>query len=584
MKKIYVLISVISLLGVLGYTQHRQDMAISCVECYGSMMAQDTIKPNKNCESICPDSLAHNKQAVMSGILDEVRIKECGKKPLGIRKSFKVQKGSGKSCKDLSNLEQRAVQKTKYYYIDGVRVSGSADPDATNSCISITGGTEILEKEELIAGQLSASEWNDLRYWSEWEELTKDGIYTSMLYYWQLPMGKREAVFVTNKNLVPIPNVSVHLLDHEGRIVWQAMTDHKGTAELWHPISGESGVSIMAEHEGSQSSVTLEQINGQKRKGNYITLEETCPSYAGLDIMFVVDATGSMEDEINYLKAELADVISNVSNHNNMSLRTGTVFYKDKWDDYLYAVSDLDNDINKTLDFMSEQSIGGGGDYPEAMDVALGHALQQDWDKEALNRIIFLLLDAPPHDDPEVIDRIDEQVRAAAANGIKLIPITASGIDRETEYLMKQMAMMTNGTYVFLTDDSGIGDTHLVHAIPDYDVEQLNELLVRLISSYGEAFSCEVNSQVNTNTQLQEQSIEVKVFPNPAITNVTVELSEVVDKVILHSSSGKILKQVDANGRKQIEMEVSDLTAGMYTVSVMLNGISVDRKSLVVIN
>ena len=87
--------------------------------------------------------------------------------------------------------------------------------------------------------------------------------------------------------------------------------------------------------------------------------------------------------------------------------------------------------------------------------------------------------------------RLEDQVRTAAENGIKLIPITASGIDRETEYLMKQLAMMTNGSYVFLTDDSGIGESHLTHAIPDYDVEKLNELLIRLISGYATGSSCD---------------------------------------------------------------------------------------------
>ena len=40
----------------------------------------------------------------------------------------------------------------------------------------------------------------------------------------------------------------------------------------------------------------------------------------------------------------------------------------------------------------------------------------------------------------------------------------------------------TAGTYVFLTDDSGIGGPHLDATVGDYEVEYLNELMIRLIN------------------------------------------------------------------------------------------------------
>ena len=579
MKKISTVISVLCLLSIFGFQQLEHGKAS---QCRGLIMSTDTITPILSYNDSGRDSILNQNYEKRNDVLDEIIITNCGKRPKTMKSVQKVIKGSGMKCLVKPVIHQQHNAKGKPYYVDGIKVGSYGDAGSTNSVINLTGEISNEEKD-MTPGQLTASEWNDLHYWSDWEELTMDGVYTSMLDYWQLPMGERESVFVTNQHHVPIPNAIVQLSDHKGTHVWEAMTDHNGKAELWHPISGAKGVSISVEHEGRQVSFSIDQ--NKKRKSNHLILDDDCPSYAGVDLMFVVDATGSMEDEIAYLKSELADVIQRVTDDNEIGVRTGAVFYKDKWDDYLSAVSDLDEDIEKTLDFMSVQSIGGGGDYPEALDVALGQALEQDWNQAALNRIIFLLLDAPPHDDPEVMERLDDQVRTAAVKGIKLVPITASGIDRETEYLMKQMAMMTNGTYVFLTDDSGIGESHLVHAIPDYNVEQLNALLIRLIRSYGEPVACEVKDDVSVDTQLHVSSpIEVKVFPNPAITDITVEVSEVADKVILHSSSGKVLKQVNTNGRRQIKMDVSNLTGGMYTVSVMLNGISVDRKSLVVVN
>ena len=43
---------------------------------------------------------------------------------------------------------------------------------------------------------------------------------------------------------------------------------------------------------------------------------------------------------------------------------------------------------------------------------------------------------------------------------------------------------MTGGKYVFLTDDSGVGESHEEPDISGYTVEKLNDLMVREIRSY----------------------------------------------------------------------------------------------------
>ena len=75
--------------------------------------------------------------------------------------------------------------------------------------------------------------------------------------------------------------------------------------------------------------------------------------------------------------------------------------------------------------------------------------------------------------------------KKASEKGIKIIPVVASGIDKETEFLMRFIACATNGTYVFLTDDSGIGESHLEPTVGKYEVEMLNDLIIRLILKYS---------------------------------------------------------------------------------------------------
>ncbi|PKD20726.1 hypothetical protein APR41_13730 [Salegentibacter salinarum] len=101
-------------------------------------------------------------------------------------------------------------------------------------------------------------------------------------------------------------------------------------------------------------------------------------------------------------------------------------------------------------------------------------------------RLAFLILDAPPHHNQQVISDIQNSVKKSAEKGIKFIPVTASGIDKETEFLMRYFSMATNSTYVFITNHSGIGNDHIEPSIGEYKVELLNELLIRLITEYSE--------------------------------------------------------------------------------------------------
>ena len=202
----------------------------------------------------------------------------------------------------------------------------------------------------------------------------------------------------------------------------------------------------------------------------------------------MVDATGSMGDEMEYLKVELVDIINQVKGKNASAIiNTGAVFYRDEGDDYVTRKSDFSTDLKRTVDFIKNQRADGGGDYPEAVHTALNVTLKDlQWSSNATSRIAFLVLDAPPHYEPQIVSDIHKSVVLASLKGIKLIPVTASGIDKNTEFLMRYMAIATNGTYVFITNHSGIGNNHIEPSIGEYEIEYLNQLIVRLINKYLE--------------------------------------------------------------------------------------------------
>ncbi len=63
-----------------------------------------------------------------------------------------------------------------------------------------------------------------------------------------------------------------------------------------------------------------------------------------------------------------------------------------------------------------------------------------------------------------------------------MVPVVASNAERETELFGRALSIMTNSNYVFLTDDSGVGGSHLEPIIGSYEVELLHDIIVRNIN------------------------------------------------------------------------------------------------------
>ena len=117
------------------------------------------------------------------------------------------------------------------------------------------------------------------------------------------------------------------------------------------------------------------------------------------------------------------------------------------------------------------------------MHTALKSAVSHNWDEDSV-KVMFLVLDAPPHGDVQIIDETVKYVGEAAEKGIRIVPVAASGVDKSCEYLLRSMALKTGGTYTFLTNDSGIGYDHIEPTIGSYDVEKLNDMMVRIVGEY----------------------------------------------------------------------------------------------------
>ena len=420
---------------------------------------------------------------------------------------------------------------------------------------------------EPSAGQLTASEWRDLDHWDFWRK-SLDTVFEPYFTQWKLNFTRRYTVLLRGVNEQPLIDVTVKLIGSDGKTAWSARTDNTGKADLFADAFGKTGAAkIAAFHAGK--TYFLDKIKPFEDGLNELKIAENCTYQSAVDIAFVVDATGSMGDEIAYLKSELADVIRRVRRDNpQLSLKLGSVFYRDFGDEYLTRVFPMDNSLKKNVEFIKKQQAGGGGDTPEAVPEGLEAAIDSMvWRENAVARLLFLVLDAPPHLNPENIEKLQRLIAKAAAKGIRIIPVAASGVDKNTEYLMKTLGVATGGTYTFLTDDSGIGEAHLKATTEKQEIERVNDLLVRLIKQYTTAKPCndDIQQQAQTGGDT-DFGVNFKAYPNPVRDILNIDLKTSVAEVFMTNIQGQLIKKFDFYTEGVHSVNVGDLASGVYFI------------------
>ncbi|MFI3258099.1 MAG: VWA domain-containing protein [Spirochaetales bacterium] len=130
-----------------------------------------------------------------------------------------------------------------------------------------------------------------------------------------------------------------------------------------------------------------------------------------IDVVFAIDATSSMRDDINRLQEELIPALADELGE-RQDVRLGLLFYRDFGDNFQYLnlpvqVNAFTNDRSVFFEKLNAMQIKEGmiigGDVPEAVYEALYASLRYyDWNVAAQRKII-LIGDAEPHATPRGI-------------------------------------------------------------------------------------------------------------------------------------------------------------------------------------
>jgi hypothetical protein len=230
-------------------------------------------------------------------------------------------------------------------------------------------------------------------------------------------------------------------------------------------------------------------------------------SRTALDIAVVFDTTGSMGDELDYLKDEFGSITEAVSSlYPNAEQRWSLVVYRDQGDQYVTRSQEFTADLQDFQSFLDAQSYDGGGDFPEAPEEGLAEANALSWSgDDDTAKLIFWVADAPHHNDKA--QALAAAISQAQDQNIHIYPVASSGIDELTEFTMRQSAQLTWGRYLFLTDDSGLGGGHKEPTLPCYYVSTLRDAIVRSVQSEmsGARVAIEDDAVVRFSGRLNEE-------------------------------------------------------------------------------
>lgn len=204
-----------------------------------------------------------------------------------------------------------------------------------------------------------------------------------------------------------------------------------------------------------------------------------------LDLVFLVDATGSMGDEISSIQKTIKDISAKISEmESKPNIRYSLVSYKDRSDIYVVKRYDFTNNINIFQEVLDEMTAGGGGDKPEAVNEGLSNAIENlSWtEQDDSVKLVFLIADAGPKLGYSDDIKYPVSMNNAVKKGIKIYPIAASGLEDAGEYVFRQLAQYTMSKFLFITyggDEQTSGSTP--HQVGEFKENNLDSLVINIV-------------------------------------------------------------------------------------------------------
>jgi von Willebrand factor type A domain len=374
----------------------------------------------------------------------------------------------------------------------GAPVAPPADTSSGPVLVAPSNPGSSLPPDQQFQQALTAGQVDDNHDFAAYLQYRTDYMRFNGAPVHDLDISERHAVRVRTNGGLPVLDALVTVYDGQTRIA-SVMTTASGVAYFFPQAaqtrSQAQSYNVTVEKDQASKSFTLTRQNRDD------VWDVTLPVQASqapvqLDVLFLLDSTGSMGDEIQQLKDNLLSISAQVGAlPSHPDVHFGLVTYRDRGDQYIVRMADFTPNVQEFQSVLSQVQAAGGGDEPESLNEAMHDAIsgQLHWRMDSHTvRLVFLVSDAAPHlDYPQDFDYASEMVNAAAM-GIKIEPIAASGANDQAEYIFRQIGQYTGGQFIFLTYAStpqSSGEPGTTHHVQEgsYTSQDLDALVVRLI-------------------------------------------------------------------------------------------------------
>jgi len=252
-------------------------------------------------------------------------------------------------------------------------------------------------------------------------------------------------------------------------------------------VTGLAALSLCAVQNG-QSPVAPGE-SGPPATGGPARVAEAptlAPGEAVVDVVFALDATGSMSGLIEGAKQKIWSIANEIASAQpRPELRLGLVAYRDRGDAFVTRLTPLTEDLDQIYADLMALAAAGGGDGPESVNQALHEAVtRMAWSDDARAlRIVYLVGDAPPHMDYAGEVQYRESAGLAASRGI-IVNTLQCGSDTAATAVWREIAGRAEGRY-FAIDASA---PPAAVATPfDAEIARLGQEMSATVVSYGSA-------------------------------------------------------------------------------------------------
>jgi len=325
--------------------------------------------------------------------------------------------------------------------------------------------------------------------------------------------------------------------------------------------------------------------------------------YPELDLVFLMDCTGSMGSYIAKGKESIMSIVEKVKSSEKADVRFCYIAYRDHPPQDKTLITKVHDFTTKPKDmrnYLSLYQASGGGDGPEAVTEALHDAVNLCYRKNAI-KICVIIADAPPHGlgcsgdgfpngNPNGHDPV-KIAKEMAEKGIILYVVACepslSGY-KGAHDLMAGLAQITEGRYLPLTGAHLLPDVIIGGAKEEVSLQKLETFVQNKMDKIKkekpnisvEEMNEKIKSSMNEHgyTHITNDVDEQQVYGNYNKTNINIWAQNASS---LHHGvqQQQVLQQPMANFQHQQAQQCYSSAMSTQSVSKMMNRVNKKSKN-----